>query len=105
MAVCVHRQSNLAKWGADKALGLTPPWVTITAGKETIFKDDMFYVPKQMLVGALVAAVENDRLQIASELRYAPVLVGEFQAFRKTGRRRRPGRLRGGDGRGGEAKK
>ncbi len=22
MAVCVHRQSNLAKWGADKALGL-----------------------------------------------------------------------------------
>ncbi len=57
--------------------------VTITAGKESTLKDGMFYVPKQELVGALVAALENDRLQIASGLCYAAALVGELQAFRR----------------------
>ena len=57
--------------------------VTITAGEESTLKDGMWYVPKRELVGALVAAVENDRLQIASGLRYAAALVGELQAFRR----------------------
>ena len=43
----------------------------------------MWYAPKQELVGALVTALENDRLQIASGLRYAAALVGELQAFRR----------------------
>ncbi len=43
----------------------------------------MWRVPKQVLVGALVTAIENDRLQIASGLRYAAALVRELQAFRR----------------------
>ncbi len=42
----------------------------------------MWYVPKRELIGALVTALENERLQIASSLRYAAALVGELQAFR-----------------------
>ncbi len=57
--------------------------VTITAGKDATFKDGMWYVPKPELVGALVAALENDRLKIASGLRYAAALVGELQSFRR----------------------
>ena len=34
-------------------------------------------------IGALVAELENDRLQIASGLRYAAALVGELGAFRR----------------------
>ncbi len=57
--------------------------VTITAGKEATFKDGMWCVPKRELIGALVVALENDQLQIASGLRYAAALVGELQAFRR----------------------
>ncbi len=57
--------------------------VTITAGKAATFRDGMWYVPKRKLIGALVVALENDRLQIASGLRYAAALVGELQAFRR----------------------
>ena len=47
------------------------------------FKNGMWYVPKRKLIGALVAALENDRLQIAAGLRAAAALVGELQAFRR----------------------
>ncbi len=74
--------------------------VTITAGKESTLKDGMFYVPKRVLIGALVTALENEQLQIASSLRYAAALVAELQSFRRgPGHRRRQGRLRGGNGR------
>ncbi len=39
--------------------------------------------PRTLLVGTLVIALENERLQIASSLRYATALVGELQAFRR----------------------
>ena len=47
------------------------------------WRGGMWYVPKRKLIGALVAALENDRLQIASGLRYAAALVGELQTFRR----------------------
>ncbi len=81
-----------------RAAGLDPIAVTITAGKRATRRGGMWYLPKRVLVGVLVAAIEHDRLQIASGLRNAAALVGELQAFR-TGHRRWQGRLRGGNGR------
>ena len=82
-----------------RAAGLDPIAVTITAGKRATRRGGMWYLPKRELVGVLVAAIEHDRLQIASGLRNAAALVGELQAFRAPGHRRRQGRLRGGNGR------
>ncbi len=66
-----------------RAAGLDPIAVTITAGKEATFKDGFWRVPKPELVRSLVAAFEDDRLRIASGLRYAAALVGELQAFQR----------------------
>ncbi len=66
-----------------RAAGLDPIAVTITAGKRATRRGGMWYLPKRELVGVLVAAIEHDRLQIASGLRNAAALVGELQAFRR----------------------
>ena len=65
-----------------RAAGLDPIAVTITAAKRATRRGGMWYLPKRELVGVLVAAIEHDRLQIASGLRNAAALVGELQAFR-----------------------
>ena len=65
------------------AAGVEPIAVTITAGRETTFRDGMFYVPKRELIGSIGTALENEQLQIASSLRYARALVGELQIFRR----------------------
>jgi hypothetical protein len=66
--------------------------VTSTGGKLVRRSTDTVSVPKEMLLGLLVAAVEQGRLRVARGCPAAAELLAELAAYRK--RRDRRGRVR-----------
>ena len=63
-------------------VGLDPVAITITAGNNVKRVAGGWRVPKSLLVGLLVAAVESGRLKVAKGLRHGEALVGELRDFR-----------------------
>jgi hypothetical protein len=56
--------------------------ITITAGNADIPDGAGWHVPKKELVGVLQVLMQTRRLQVASRLRLARVLLKEFETFR-----------------------
>ncbi len=65
-----------------REVGLDPVAITITAGKNVKRVAGGWRVPKRVLVGLLVAAVEGRRLKVAKGLRHGETLVRELRDFR-----------------------
>jgi len=62
--------------------GLDPVAVTITGGDAVSHDGPDFRVPKRDLVGALVVALQNNRLKIARSLPDAETLTAELLNFK-----------------------
>ncbi len=62
--------------------GLSPFFVTITAGDEVIEAYPSYKVPKKDLVATAMVALQTERLKIAKDLRHGPLLMRELQTFR-----------------------
>jgi hypothetical protein len=67
-----------------RAAGIEPLAVSITAGRKSRYENGMYYLPKRELVRALITALENGKLQIASGLPLANVFLDEVSDFKRT---------------------
>jgi hypothetical protein len=65
-----------------KHVGLQPIGITITGGKSVTQTGDIFRVPKCVLIGSLMKAINSGRLKMAFCMKYAPELVEELRKFR-----------------------
>ena len=64
--------------------GLNPIAIAITGGNAVNWDDSRTKasVPKRDLVGTMQIFAQNDRLKVASDLRFGPVLAEELQNFK-----------------------
>jgi hypothetical protein len=65
-----------------RAIGLNPIAVSITAGQKVRIEDGFYYIPKRLLVRALVTALEGDRLKFAKSMPMAGALMRELAEFK-----------------------
>jgi hypothetical protein len=79
-------QTGVGRAVVDLVRSLRPPVIlralTITAGEHAHREGLDFHAPKRELVGTLQKLLQTGRLRISSELKLAPLLVAELQAFR-----------------------
>ena len=71
-------------WELAVNKGLNPVGVLITGGDTATWQDDRkrARVPKRDLVSLLQVFAQNNRLKVAQNLKYGPVLAQELQSFK-----------------------